>query len=192
MALTSDQRDCAGWPLEPYRDYLRVLARVQLAPALWAKLDPSDLVQQTLLVAHERRGQFRGRTRGEWAAWLRQILASRLAKAARQYAAAGRRVGLERSFEAALDESAARLDSQLAADCSSPSQQADRNEQVLRLAHAVAALPDDQRRAVELHYLAGASLDDVAGRLGRSKRAVAGLIFRGIKRLRRLLDGGGP
>jgi hypothetical protein len=40
------------------------MARVQLSPALEAKLDPSDLVQPTLLAAHEKRHQFRGRTQG--------------------------------------------------------------------------------------------------------------------------------
>ena len=81
-----------------------------------------------------------------------------------------------------------RLDARLAADSASPSQEADRNEQALRLARAVARLPADQRRAVELHYLKGATLAEVADRLGRGKRAAAGLIFRGIKGLRRLLE----
>jgi RNA polymerase sigma-70 factor (ECF subfamily) len=192
VALMINTPGCHDWPLEPYRAYLRALARLQLGPELRAKLDPSDLVQQTLLAAHEKRDQFRGRTPAEWAAWLRQILASRLAKAARRYAAAGRRVGLERSFQDRLDESAARLESRLAADCSSPSQHADRNEQVLRLVAALGGLPEDQRRAVELHYLHEFSLDEVAETLGRSKRAAAGLIFRAIKGLRRLLKGGAP
>jgi RNA polymerase sigma-70 factor (ECF subfamily) len=178
------------WPVERYREYLRVLARLQLDPRLQAKVDPSDLVQQTLLRAHEKRDQFRGTTEAEFTAWLRQILADQLAKALRHYATGGRDLNLERSLEDALGASSARLERWLAVETDSPSERADRNEQLLRLAEALERLPDDQRLAVELHYIKGATLADVGEQLGRGKRAVAGLLFRGLKKLRQLLEGG--
>jgi RNA polymerase sigma-70 factor (ECF subfamily) len=55
------------------------------------------------------------------------------------------------------------------------------------LAGALLHLPDDQRRAVELHHLQGLSLAEVGRHLGRSREAVAGLVFRGLKSLRSLL-----
>jgi RNA polymerase sigma-70 factor (ECF subfamily) len=186
----ADVNEPDRWSVEPYRQYLRVLARLQLDPRLQGKVDPSDLVQQTLLRAHEKRGQFRGRTEAEFTAWLRQILADQLAKAIRRYATGARDVGLERSLQDALGESSARLEMWLAVDSSSPSEQAERNEQLLRLAQALESLPEDQRRAVELHYLKGAALTEVGEQLGRSKRSVAGLLFRGLKKLRQLLEGG--
>jgi hypothetical protein len=51
--------------LEAYRDYLRLLAGVQLDPRLRGNLDPSDVVQQTLLEPYEKRDQFRGSTDGQ-------------------------------------------------------------------------------------------------------------------------------
>src|ERR1700756_4550267 len=114
--------------------------------------DPADIVQQTLMKAHEKRSQFRGRSDAELTAWLRQILVNNLAEAGRRFGAESRNVARERSLEASLEESSARLESWLAADQSSPSQRFMRQEQGLRLADALAEVPEDQRRAVELHH----------------------------------------
>src|SRR5262245_12067059 len=171
-----------GRPLEEYRDYLRLLARLQLTSRLQSKLDPSDIVQQTLLKAHEKRAQFRGQNEAERAAWPRQILAHTLADHYRHFGTEAHAVDLERSLEANLDDSSARLQAWLADDQSSPSDQVQRKEQSLRLAAALAQLPEDQRQALELHHLQGYSLAEVAQLMQRSNRAVAGLLFRGFKK----------
>jgi RNA polymerase sigma-70 factor (ECF subfamily) len=101
---------------------------------------------------------------------------------------AKRDVARERSLDATLDESSCRLSAWLAAEQSSPSQRAVKGEQLLDLATAVAQLPDDQRDAVVLHHLQGWSLAELAGHLGRSQPAVAGLLHRGLKKLRELLQ----
>jgi RNA polymerase sigma-70 factor (ECF subfamily) len=178
------KHEAGGLALERCRDYLSLLARLQLDHRLQGKLDASDIVQQTLLKAHEKIGQFRGRTDAELAAWLRAILANNLAEAARRYGADARDVARERSLEARLDESSARLESCLHADESSPSQRAMRHEQLIDLARSLAALPDDQRRAVELHHLKGMTVAEVGEQMQRSRAAVVGLLFRGLKALR--------
>jgi RNA polymerase sigma-70 factor (ECF subfamily) len=174
-------------PWVRYRDYLRVLARVQLPAQLRGKFDPSDLVQQALLRAHEKRTQFRGRSSQEEAGWLRAILASILAEAARRFGRQQRDVTRERSLEAALAESSARIEALLATHESSPSDVALRHEQQLRLAAALPRLPDDQRQAVELRHFGGMAIADIAREMDRSEIAVTGLIRRGLHRLRELL-----
>lgn len=174
-------------PLEGYRDYLRLLARIQLSPRFQAKLDPSDIVQQTLLEAHKCRGQFRGESEPERLAWLRAILANVLAATARRFTTGSRELGRERSLEADVDLSSSRLESLLAADQTSPSERSARGENLLRLAHAMACMPPDQRQVVELHHLNGMSLTEVAAIIGRTRPAVAGLLFRGLNTLRDLL-----
>jgi RNA polymerase sigma-70 factor (ECF subfamily) len=175
------------WVLERYRDYLHLLARLQLAPRLRAKLDASDIVQQTLLAAHEHREQFRGRTEAELAGWLRTILANTLAASARHFAAEARDLGREQAVRASLDESSARLEAWLAADESTPSQCVMREEELVRLAGALARLPAEQREAIELHHLKGCPITEVAAVMKRTKSSVMGLLFRGQKKMRQLL-----
>jgi RNA polymerase sigma-70 factor (ECF subfamily) len=175
--------------LERYRAYLRLLARQHLDPRLRGKLDASDAVQQTLLQAWQALPQFRGRTEAELAGWLRAILARHLANAARDLAAAKRDAGRERSLEVALQQSSVRLEAWLAAEQSSPSRLAEHNERLARLAEELEGLPEAQRDAVVLHHLQGKTLDEVAGFLGRTPAAVAGLIKRGLRQLRERLRG---
>jgi RNA polymerase sigma-70 factor, ECF subfamily len=174
-------------PLAPYRDYLRILARLQMGAQLQGKLDASDVVQQTILHAHARRGQFRGTTEAEWLGWLRAILANVLGSVAREFGTAARDVNRELSLESELEQSSARLEKILAADQSSPSGKVVHAEELLQLAQAIVHLPDDQRRAVELHHLKGLTVAEVAAELGRTRPSVVGLLFRALKRLRELL-----
>jgi RNA polymerase sigma-70 factor (ECF subfamily) len=171
-------------PLERFREYLRLLARLQIEPRLQAKIDPSDLVQQTLLKAHQAGGQFRGTTAAEQAAWLRQILANTLANAIRDFARAKRDVTLERSLETALADSSARLEAWLVTKEPSPSQHAERNEQLLQLAEQLAGLPEIQREVLLLRHCQGWSLAEIGAHLGRTRAAVASLLRRGLQQLR--------
>jgi RNA polymerase sigma-70 factor (ECF subfamily) len=173
--------------LEKFREYLVLLARLQVDGRLQGKVDLSGLVQQTLLEAHDARHQLQGRAVEEKAAWLRKALANNLKDEIDRLRAAKRDVLRERSLDAAIDESSCRLHAWLAAEGSTASQHAIRHEEALRLAAALAALPTNQRRALELHYLHGQPLAEVATELGCTKPAVAGLLHRGLDRLRALL-----
>jgi RNA polymerase sigma-70 factor (ECF subfamily) len=180
----------AGQALERFRDYLRLLARVQLDPRLQAKVDPSDVVQQTLGEAYEKRDQFQGNSAAELAAWLRQMLAHNLADALRAFTQQKRDVGRECSLEEALRASSVRLEGWLADDQPSPGEQVERQERALRLAGALAGLPEAQREALVLQYWHGLTLAEIRRRLNRTPAAVAGLRKRGLQGLRRILKEG--
>lgn len=170
--------------LERYRSYLRLLAEAQLGRAGHRGVEPSDVVQQTLLDAHKDRASFRGEGEIEHRAWLRRLLACNLADALRAQGRAKRDAGRVRSLEASLCESSARLDHWLAVDQSSPSQKAERNELLVRLADALVRLPEDNRRALVMRHCQGASLAEISEALDRTPQAVAGLLKRGLAQLR--------
>jgi RNA polymerase sigma-70 factor (ECF subfamily) len=181
--------------LERYRAYLGLLASAQLPAAQRSHVGCSDIVQQTLLQAHRKRDQFRGRSEAEFRAWLRAILARLLADAARRSVPG--QPGRPHSLEGALEESSRRLEQWLAAEGSSPSEHLMRQERLLDLAEALGRLPADQRTALELRYLEGLSVSEVCRRMGRGTSSVANLLYRGLNGLRELLSdrtgtGGSP
>jgi len=56
-----------------------------MASWLKAKVDASDLVQQTLLEAHRGLENFRGTTEAEWLGWLRRIVVHNAADFVRRF-----------------------------------------------------------------------------------------------------------
>jgi RNA polymerase sigma-70 factor (ECF subfamily) len=178
----------AGPTLERFREYLHLLARLQLDHRLQGKVDLSGVVQQTLLEAHQAMNRLRNLPEGEQAAWLRRALANNLTDEIRKLGSEMRDVSRECSLEAALESSSAHLEALLIADAPSPSQHAIRNEQLLQLAEALAKLPDDQRRAVELRHLRGTPVAEISELMERSPGAVGALLVRGLRKLRELLD----
>ena len=95
--------------LERCRPILRLLARQSLNPRLWRKVDPSDMVQITLLEAHERRDQFRGSSEAELAAWLHVILGHRIIDVARRLRCEKNNVDRENFIDQAITESMIRV-----------------------------------------------------------------------------------
>jgi RNA polymerase sigma-70 factor (ECF subfamily) len=175
--------------LERFREYLALLARLQVSPSLRDRVDLSGVVQQTLLEAYQEDSKApRERTKEETAAWLRTILGHNLADGLRRLAADKRDVRRDRSLTSALDQSSTRLGDWLASQEPSPSQKLIRQEQVLQMAEALASLPENQRRVIEHHHLQGWTLAEIAGSLDTSKAAVAGLLHRGLKALRAKLE----
>lgn len=174
--------------LAPFRPYLQMLARMAWDDRLQAKLDPSDVVQQTLVQAQRNRDQFQGATDAELAAWLRRILANELAQTRRNYRQEKRDLARENSYDVLVEQSTMRLAGLPAGDDPSPSAQAEFNERALRIATAVESLSEGQREAVILHYFQDLTLPEVAARMGKSTTAVAGLVHRGVTTLRSVLS----
>ena len=174
--------------LERYREYLRLLARVQVDPRWRARVDLSGAVQQTLFEAHQVMREGDGHSDEERLAWLRKCLANNLRDEFRKLDADKRDIRRERSLEAALGESSHRLEEWVAARGSSPSERCQRHELAIQLAVALATLPDAQREALVLQHWHGWKVAQIAEHLGRTRTAVAGLLKRGLAKLREELE----
>lgn len=167
-----------------YRNYLKLLARLQIDRRLRCKFDASDAVQNVLLQAHRAFPQFRGASESELLAWLRQILATSIAKLVRHYRGTqGRCVELERELAQELADASKALNSKLI-DWRTPSRHAVHREQVVLLANALARLPDDYREAVILRHVEDLTFPEVAQRMGRSVDSVRKLWIRALAQLR--------
>jgi RNA polymerase sigma-70 factor (ECF subfamily) len=191
--LLQDARTADGWALgrllELYRNYLRLLARLQVGRRLRGKVDESDLVQETFLEAHRHFGRFRGTAEAELVSWLRQILAGVVANQLRRYFGTRRRdVRLERELADDLARSSQALAGGLAARQSSPSERAVRREQAVLLADALEQLPAAYREVIILSHLEGLSFPEVAHRMSRTVASVKNLWARALARLRRSLS----
>ena len=166
-----------------FRPYLLFLARMSWDRRLQPKLDPSDLVQQTLLQAHGKLNQFQGNTDEELAGWLRQILANVLAERQRHFHRDKRDVARERSLEDVLAESSRRLSGFPGAE-PSPSENVEFGERALRVTAAMERLPEDQRDTLILHYWQGHSVPEIAEFMQRTPSAVGSMVHRGLEKLR--------
>lgn len=182
-AIKGDQ-EAFGILLQQYRPYLQILARRQLDSVVNARVDPSDVVQQTCLEAVRDFVAFRGSEQGELVAWLRRILENNVSQSIQRHVVAKKRsVAREHRLDDDSQEHGQAL-AGLPDDGSSPSRRAMRGELAIRLAQEVEGLPEDQREAIRLRHLEGWSLAQLADHFDRSESAVAGLLKRGLRALR--------
>ncbi len=172
-----------GKLLEQYRNYLQLLARTMIGASMRARVEPSDVVQETFMDAYRDFAQFEGGTERELMSWLRQILVRNVTDQVRVHQAHGRDVRREESLEQMLERSSQSLHDVLAAGISTPSVQAARREQSLLVAEAMSRLPEDYRDVIIYRNLKGLKFEEVAEAMGRSSGAVRMLWARALEQL---------
>jgi RNA polymerase sigma-70 factor (ECF subfamily) len=178
-----------GRLLERHRGYLQTLCRLQIGRLLQPKVDASDVVQDTFLLAHRAFPQFGGTTEGEFLGWLRRILASQLSNTVRFYCRTQRRdVRRERELERRLGQSSHALMKALPNERTSPSQRVSRREDAVELADALERLPAHYRDVILLHHVQGLEFRDVAELMGRSVGSAEKLWLRSLAKLKGAME----
>ncbi|OWK34750.1 sigma-70 family RNA polymerase sigma factor [Fimbriiglobus ruber] len=175
-----------GRLLELYRNYLRLLARIEIGRRLQGKVDASDVVQEVFLDAHRYFPSFRGEAEPQFVHWLREILAGTLANQVRRYLGTrARDARLEREIGGDVNHSSFALGLIPADRGSSPSEHASKGEQTLLIAEALSRLPEDYQTVIVLRHLEGLSFPQIAERMGRTVDSVEKLWLRGLTKLRK-------
>jgi RNA polymerase sigma-70 factor (ECF subfamily) len=176
--------------LDECRSYLRFLAETQLDRRLQRRLDPSDIVQETLLQAHRGRNDFRGEETPQYLAWLKRILMRNILHALRDAQCDKRDIRREKDLAMSVDRSSRFVEQWLAADQTDPQRAVENAEESYRVAVALQEVPEPQRSAVIGYYWRQQSLAEIGDDLGKSAAAAAGLVHRGMRRLQQILDEG--
>lgn len=169
--------------LQRFRPFLRALAEEHLYSGLRPKMDPSDLVQQTMLQAIESQSQFRGTTDAAKASWLRAILKNVMAGFGRHFHRDRRDVSREQAIGSG-GSSESGHGCEIAGDFSNPSQQLRQSEDRQQLQELMGHLTHEQQQALVMRYWHDHSLEEIGQKMNKSTDAVAGLLYRGMKVLR--------
>ena len=158
--------DARGRLLEMYRNYVGILARLQIDRRLRGRVAPSDLVQDTFIEAERNFAGFRGRSEGELIVWLRSVLSTQVARLYRHHTSQQRDFHLEQQLSAEMDQSSQMLQRVFDVKQSSPSHSATRREEAVLLADTLEHLPRDYREVIVLRNLEGLPFDAIAERMG--------------------------
>jgi RNA polymerase sigma-70 factor (ECF subfamily) len=186
-----------------YRNYLRMVVRTGLGPRLRERVEMSDVVQEVLVEVVRQFPQFTGQNEAALVGWLRRLVSQKLADLGR-YHSRVKRAGAATALplEGMAPEGGGfrpgdeggRLLDMLALSQTSPSQAASRREQIVLLADALAGLPEAEADVLWLYSAENLSFEAIGERSGLSRKSVRGIWARGLKRLKRLMEGppGGP
>jgi RNA polymerase sigma-70 factor (ECF subfamily) len=175
--------------LQRHRTRLRRMIELRLDRRLRARVDPSDVVQETLAQAAGRLSEYARARPLPFFPWLRRLACERLIDLQRLHLRAQRR-SVRREDPQGLplsDESVAHLAGRLAARGSSPSAGVRHEERRALLREALGRLPQADCEVLLLRYVEDLSVAETAAVLGLTESAVKMRHLRALRRLRELL-----
>lgn len=171
---------------------LQLVAYIQhsIGPALRAKLEPEDILQEVIVSAMESPDAFDVPGRDPFKL-LCQMAEQRIIDAHRHHVAAKKRsANREVSLDASIGNGNGGFVNLLIASMTSPSKAFSRGQKELRLQDAIGDLSEEQRELLRLRYVEGLPTKDVADRLGKSDGAVRVLLTRTLSKLQETLAEG--
>ncbi len=168
-----------------YRRLVRLLAVGMLQQKVLVRVDESDIAQETMRKAAIDLKQFHGQTEAQFVDWLKTILRHTAQNSVRDHKAKKR--DLDRTINESYSSAMMLAEKCVTRSSDCPQQLAVQRESLVVLAQALSELSNSERLAIEMQQLQGMKVDDIAATLEKTPVAVAGLIYRGMKKLKRLM-----
>ena len=176
---------CQSWSIGRLRPWLQIVAKRELPHRLRGRVEPSDIVQQTLLKAWQGEANFRGETHEQRLAWLRVIIKNTIRDRYRALLDTQcRGNGIEQAASDAFPPEASGLNNHPAHETPTASGVLIAAEESLALAAALEKLPEEQRRVIHLRHFDNLNYAEIAKRLNKSESAVRMLWVRALRGLR--------
>jgi RNA polymerase sigma-70 factor (ECF subfamily) len=175
-----------------------MVVRTGLGPRLRERVELSDVVQEALVEVVRQFPQFTGQNEAALVGWLRRLVGQKLADLGRYHSRA-KRAGEATALPLEAPQGAvggrgggeesARLLDMLAVSQTSPSQAVSKREQIVLVADALAGLPPEEADVLWLYITESLSFEAIGARVGLSRKSVRGLYARGLKSVRRSMEG---
>jgi RNA polymerase sigma-70 factor (ECF subfamily) len=179
MAVAGDRAALERLLLTHYDSLARCIGG-KLPPRLQSTQAVEDILQLTFMQAFRDIASFEQRTDAGFGDWLARIAENRLCDAIRQHDRPKHGGDLRKVEDSSRDDSQVlSLLDWIAAEDTSPPSALVRAEALQALQIALAALPDDQRTAIQMQQLEGRSVEETATALGKTPGAIRGLVHRG-------------
>jgi RNA polymerase sigma-70 factor, ECF subfamily len=170
--------------LSSHREALRRMIDLRLDPALAARLDASDVVQDVLLEASQRIKDYLSNPSMPFHLWLRYIARDHVVDAHRRHRQAQRR-SLDREVPTGLsDHSSLDLAAQLRDSELTPASAALHQEMQRRLAAALGAMTDEDREIILMKHFEQMPNQEIAQFLGLSEPAASMRYLRALRKLK--------
>src|SRR3954468_3214613 len=190
------EADALGELCSLYRNYLRMVVRAGLGPKLRERVELSGVVQEALVEVIRQFPQFTGQNEAALVGWLRRLVGQKLADLGRYHSRAKRSAGgpdvpLDANWDLPGGDGSqgGKLLDMLALSQTSPSEAASNRELTVLLADALAALPEAEAEVLWLYHAENLSFEGIGDRMGVSRKSIRGIWARGLKSLKRTLDG---
>jgi RNA polymerase sigma-70 factor (ECF subfamily) len=161
----------------------------RMPPSMQSAVGAEDIVQLTFTNVFQSIDKYEVRSDATFLSWLLAIAENQLrdvVRAHKRKKRGGDRVRVEDAANEEQNHEVQLLDILVGPD-HTPSRSAARREGMQAIRMALAELPEEYRRAIELRYFDGYSMEETAILMGRTTGAVRGLVDRARRQLRESL-----